>query len=164
MAIMMYSAGFVPGVWYTSWRLENTTLNCPKCGASSFVPPDSPRAQQALSGSTNNDAEQNNVEDNGADNQKTIIFRASTQKSDYLVPHTKAWFDLLEQLDPQQAILTKDVLAKAGNSEVCSVCGDISARDYQLLDEYKSADTEMTIRLCKECKFMRGGNVKLLAG
>jgi hypothetical protein len=74
----------------------------------------------------------------------------------YPKPHTQEWFANLTKFDPRQAAQTKSIIEAAGSSEVCSICGDTPARDYQVVGEELPKDAVATIRLCKDCFQIRG--------
>lgn len=62
-------------------------------------------------------------------------------------PHTAEWFALMRERHPKQAESTRNLIARVGTDQCCSVCGDTkNAHDY------KSIDDEITARLCDECK------------
>jgi hypothetical protein len=73
--------------------------------------------------------------------------------TEHLRPHTSAWFEQLMLRDTQQAIHTGQIIAAAGREDVCSICGDTPARDYQL-----ASDASVTIRLCTDCREIRSTN------
>jgi hypothetical protein len=75
----------------------------------------------------------------------------------YLKPHSKEWFAALKRSNPQQAAHTQQIIGLAGSSEVCSVCGDHGAKDYEILKQKVAGDTVATIRLCDDCKNIRKG-------
>lgn len=72
-----------------------------------------------------------------------------------LVPHTDEWFAAMSQWNPPQAMMTRMVLEAVGRSDVCSVCGDDPARDYQLEEEYRPPSSVDTLRLCNDCLRIR---------
>jgi hypothetical protein len=75
----------------------------------------------------------------------------------YLKPHSTEWFEALSSFNPQQASHTKLVIKKTGSSDVCSVCGDDPAADYQLEGNLPT-NAVATLRLCDDClKIRRGG-------
>lgn len=76
-----------------------------------------------------------------------------------VVPHSDGWFDALTRLDPRQAAMTKRIVSEAGSAEVCGVCGDAPANDYQLVGVDFAPDTPATIRLCRDCKSIREGSL-----
>ena len=62
-------------------------------------------------------------------------------------PHSYKWLDALRQVNPRQAAHAAAVVRLAGRGDVCSVCGDRPARDYDDADPpYRS------IRLCDDCR------------
>jgi hypothetical protein len=56
------------------------------------------------------------------------------------------WLVALEKINPQQATMTRAIIAQAGSQEVCSVCGDTPARDYDL------PGAPLRGRFCDDCK------------
>lgn len=44
--------------------------------------------------------------------------------SNFLRPHSKAWFEELEKQNPNQAAQTKQIISLASSEEVCTICGD----------------------------------------
>lgn len=76
----------------------------------------------------------------------------------YLSPHSKDWFAALSRLDPQQAAATKKMLKAAGGENVCSLCGDRPATDYEVADKWFAADMPVTFRLCEDCLSIRATN------
>ena len=75
--------------------------------------------------------------------------------SDFLRPHSKAWFEELEKQNPIQAAQTKRIISLAGNEEVCSVCGDDEAKDYKLEGAQATHGMVVTLRLCDDCLNIR---------
>ena len=73
----------------------------------------------------------------------------------YPKPHSPGWFRALEAFNPGQAEVTKKILESAGRDDVCSICGDDPAKDYQLVGEHLEHDTVSTIRLCDDCRRLR---------
>ena len=73
----------------------------------------------------------------------------------HLTPHTPEWFSALEACNPAQAAITKQIVALAGRADVCSVCGDDSAKDYKLVGVQFGPNTAATIRLCDDCRQIR---------
>ena len=73
----------------------------------------------------------------------------------FLEPHSPDWFRALGQINPQQAAMTRQILGRAGNLEVCSVCGDAPAQDYEVVGMMFAEDVSATIRLCKDCEGIR---------
>jgi len=69
----------------------------------------------------------------------------------YFKPHTPEWFRALEANDPGKAQISKMAIEFAGHAEVCSLCGDSPAEDYELIDLDMEADAVATIRLCDVC-------------
>lgn len=61
-------------------------------------------------------------------------------------PHTLVWYDRLIPINPIQAMMTADVVSKAGRIDVCSICGDAPAALYDTLEP-----PFLSIRLCDEC-------------
>jgi len=64
-----------------------------------------------------------------------------------LEPHSPAWFAALRRNSPRQAAITAAVVRLAGRDDVCSMCGDGPARDYD--------DTDppfLPVRLCDDCR------------
>ena len=78
------------------------------------------------------------------------------QAPSLLIPHTPEWFEVLEQWDPPQAMMTRHAIRLAGTPDVCSVCGDQPANDYYLSARYRSAGGVDTLRLCRGCLQIRG--------
>lgn len=73
----------------------------------------------------------------------------------HLMPHTPEWFVALKASNPSQAITTKQILAAAGESDVCSICGDKPAKDYKVANAQFSPTIGATIRLCDDCRRIR---------
>ena len=69
-----------------------------------------------------------------------------------LKPHSPVWFAELEKTNPQQAARTHQILALAKRDDVCSVCGDESASDYELKAK---PGQPTTLRLCGDCLTIR---------
>ena len=69
----------------------------------------------------------------------------------YFEPHTVEWFEALEAFDPSKAAITRMVVERLGSLDVCSICGDDPARDYQLIDRFMQRNAVATIRLCDDC-------------
>jgi hypothetical protein len=77
------------------------------------------------------------------------------QAPSHLIPHTPEWFEVLEQWDPPQAMITHKVIEMTGRPDVCSICGDDPASDYYLAEEHRSAGGVDTFRLCNDCAQIR---------
>jgi len=73
----------------------------------------------------------------------------------YLTPHSKEWFDALNRINPEQAAATKKIISLARSAEVCGVCGDDPAHDYEVVGVAFAAWIPATIRLCGDCKSIR---------
>lgn len=73
----------------------------------------------------------------------------------YLKPHTAEWFAALRKFNPKQAAHAQQIIQLAGSPEVCSVCGDRGAKDYQILRQKFDNDMVATIRLCDDCRNIR---------
>lgn len=46
MELVLWLCFIFPGLIYSIWRLTTKHMACPKCGASQFVPLDSPRGKK----------------------------------------------------------------------------------------------------------------------
>lgn len=66
-----------------------------------------------------------------------------------LRPHTPEWFASLREWNPNQAAITEAAVQAAGNSNVCSICGDELVCDYALVST--PAAGPGTLRLCDDC-------------
>ena len=82
--------------------------------------------------------------------------------SNFLRPHSKAWFEELEKQNPNQAAQTKQIISLASSEEVCSICGDDKANDYKLKGSQATPGMVVTLKLCDDClnirKKMHGEN------
>ncbi len=67
-----------------------------------------------------------------------------------LTPHSKEWFAALAKVNPQEAAHTKQIIKSAGHAEVCSLCGDGEARDYQVTNRWFGS-IPASFRLCEDC-------------
>ncbi len=67
-----------------------------------------------------------------------------------LTPHSKEWFAALAKINPQEAAHTKQIIRSAGHDEVCSLCGDADARDFQVTNRFFGS-LPATFRLCDDC-------------
>jgi hypothetical protein len=72
-----------------------------------------------------------------------------TEKLKELVPNSAEWLAALEKITPQQAAITRAIVAQAGTEEVCGVCGDTPARDYEL------PGVPLLGRFCDHCKIIQ---------
>jgi hypothetical protein len=72
-----------------------------------------------------------------------------------LVPHSAAWFAVLERTNKMQAVCTRSIIDLAGSVDVCSICGDAPAKDYRLVGHAISDEAICTLRLCADCWDMR---------
>lgn len=70
-----------------------------------------------------------------------------------LRPHTAEWFASLRTWDPVQALMAEAAIKAAGSAEVCTVCGDDPAKDYEVLQPAPAGPG--TIRLCNDCYGIR---------
>ncbi|TXI85538.1 MAG: hypothetical protein E6Q40_07615 [Cupriavidus sp.] len=71
-------------------------------------------------------------------------------------PHTTEWFALLQHWDPPKAAKTQYVIERADSIDVCSVCGDDPASDFELRDAPPAGPS--TIRLCDDCYRIRSAD------
>ena len=55
-------------------------------------------------------------------------------------PHTDEWFQALEDFNPLQAAITRQIVKLAGRADVCSIRGDRPASDYMI-----SVRTSLTV-------------------
>ena len=78
----------------------------------------------------------------------------------YLTPHSSEWFDALAAFNPAQALHTRAILRAAGRSDVCSVCGDDPASDFQMVSPIPDQSSVAAIRLCDDCGSIREMNGK----
>ena len=69
----------------------------------------------------------------------------------YFTPHTPEWFRAQKAFAPAKAAMTQVAVRFGANLNVCSICGDEPAQDYQLIDEFMEDDALATIRLCDDC-------------
>jgi len=76
----------------------------------------------------------------------------------HLSPHSKEWFAALAKFDPQQAAATRKIVKSAGSDQVCSLCGDRPASDYEVADKWFDPATPVTFRLCEDCMSIRATN------
>ena len=76
----------------------------------------------------------------------------------YPTPHSEEWFEALHKFSPRQAEMPRAIVNAAGRMDVCSICGDQPAADYELVDPTLDNDAVATIRLCDDCKITQGGN------
>lgn len=81
--------------------------------------------------------------------------RWSYSVAQYHRPHSDEWFQALEACNPVQAEVTRRTIAVAGRDDVCSICGDQPANDYQVTGEDLDDDAVATIRLCADCRGIR---------
>jgi hypothetical protein len=73
----------------------------------------------------------------------------------HLTPHTPEWFASLEQWDPPKAMMTRKIIELACRMDVCSICGDDPAKDYQLEESHRPPGGVDTLRLCDDCVGIR---------
>ena len=70
----------------------------------------------------------------------------------YYRPYSRKWFRALEAFDPSKAEITRLALLRAGGDlDVCQICGDSPAADYQLIDENMESNAVAVARLCDDC-------------
>jgi hypothetical protein len=77
----------------------------------------------------------------------------------YPIPHTEEWFAALERFNPHQAAMTRQILELAGRADVCSVCGDAPATDFEVVRDGLPRDAVASIRLCADCLAIRTRNI-----
>jgi hypothetical protein len=68
-----------------------------------------------------------------------------TERLKELVPNSAEWLAALEKINPQQAAITRAVVAQAGSEDGCSICGDTPAR--RLRPARRSAERPLLRRL-----------------
>lgn len=76
----------------------------------------------------------------------------------YPPPHSEEWFDALSRFNPTQAAHTRRIVALAGRDDICGVCGDDPADDYQIVMATIPAHAVATLRLCEDCHQIRSNN------
>lgn len=76
---------------------------------------------------------------------------AAPQSPDPLVPHSSEWFLALERCNPVQAAHTRSIIKQADSRDVCSICGDVPAKDYRLVGHAIQEGAVTTLRLCDDC-------------
>ena len=74
----------------------------------------------------------------------------------YLEPNSGEWLSVLEVFNPEQAARTRRILKRTGRTDVCSICGDQPASDFKIVAEIIPANAVATIRLCRDCREIRG--------
>lgn len=72
-----------------------------------------------------------------------------------LKPHSTEWFEALMQFNPEQAAHTASIIRLAGREDVCGVCGDEPAQDYELRAADLPPNAVVTMRLCEDCLNIR---------
>ena len=72
----------------------------------------------------------------------------------HFIPHTHEWFQALESNDPEQAEMTRQLIERAGRSDICGVCGNDTASDYMVRD-LTIGGVDATTRLCDDCRMFR---------
>src|SRR5581483_11631015 len=70
-------------------------------------------------------------------------------------PNSPAWLDAMENWNPLNAEITREIVRLAGRADVCSVCGDEECQDYRLLEPDASPCPVKTMRLCSDCARIR---------
>ena len=73
----------------------------------------------------------------------------------YRKPHADEWFEVLSRFNPPQALQPRMVIERAGQADVCSVCGDMPSNDYQVSEDGLAPNAVATIRLCGDCVWIR---------
>ena len=62
----------------------------------------------------------------------------------------------MEAYSPDEVAYIRNIVALAGRIDVCSVCGDHPAKDYQLVSEALLPSSAVaTLRLCEDCRRIR---------
>ena len=73
----------------------------------------------------------------------------------YHRPHSQKWFAVLAAFDQIQAAHTRAIVERAGREDVCGICGDDPANDYEIVAPGPHKDAVATIRLCDDCRQIR---------
>ena len=73
----------------------------------------------------------------------------------YLKPHTEEWFKALENANPRQAAHVREIISLSGSTEVCSMCGDETKKDYKYMGPGAAKAPVTTARLCDDCVEIR---------
>jgi hypothetical protein len=68
-----------------------------------------------------------------------------------LIPHSGEWFEALKKQNPHQAAVTRTIIELAGQTDVCSICGDRPSKVYRLIGSELLVQPVNTFRLCSEC-------------
>lgn len=71
------------------------------------------------------------------------------------IPHSAEWFAALQSRNPAQAAHTRQIVELAGSAQVCTVCGDTPASDYEITGPALAPDALVTYRLCDDCHAIR---------
>jgi hypothetical protein len=75
--------------------------------------------------------------------------------SDRIVPHSPAWFEAMSQVDATKAVHTASIVRTASSLDVCGICGDTPASDYELTAIKMPDNSPLTVRLCDDCVAIR---------
>lgn len=78
-----------------------------------------------------------------------------------IIPHSDEWFAIIEQVEPNLAVIAHISMAREGTKEVCSSCGD-PARDYRLANAADAMPGVPSLRLCDDCVAIRRGFGEIL--
>lgn len=70
-----------------------------------------------------------------------------------IMPHTAEWLFIVEATDPYIAFQTRAILIATNRKDVCGICADDTALDFELRRTHQSKrHTILTLRLCRDCR------------
>lgn len=73
------------------------------------------------------------------------------------IPHSTKWFEALIRDDLEKAAHTAQVLSLSKRDDVCGVCGNDPASDFELPNGRMVDGSTPTMRFCSDCWTVRRG-------
>lgn len=74
-----------------------------------------------------------------------------------IVPHSPEWFRIVQVVDQDLANLSSQAIQQEGSSLVCSLCGELPANAYRIVNEADVSPGVPSLSLCVDCLEIRRG-------
>ncbi len=79
------------------------------------------------------------------------------QNMEQIEPHSAFWYSIIDQVEPNLAMLSRHAIKAEGSKDICSSCGDEPVTDYRLVNGAETMPGVPSLRLCNECIEIRRG-------
>lgn len=76
---------------------------------------------------------------------------------EHIEPHSDLWFFIVDRVEPRLGQIARLSIQNEQSVQVCSSCGDHSARDYRIVNSDEAMPGVPSLRLCSDCVHIRQG-------